>query len=280
MPFIVGTRRSGTTLLRLMLDAHPDLAIPPQTHFIPLVAERCKTASDPRSAFLETLATHPRWPNFHLDRHVLDDRVAAIDPFDVGEALRAFYRTYAERFGKWRWGDKTPGYMGRMALIEDLMPEACFVHIIRDGRAVAVSLNEAWRPSGREKTAEEAAAWWMAKIVRARRQAGRLRSYVEIRYEELVLRSEPTLKSICDAIALAWDPAMLEYHTTARKRMAEVVVTTKAATVEEQLSRHLWTGSPPERSRIDRWKSEMSRSDRRDFERIAGDLLVELGYEI
>jgi hypothetical protein len=72
----------------------------------------------------------------------LAERVSGNEPFDLGESLRAFYGVYAERFGKPRWGDKTPNYVRRMSLIYGLLPEARFVHIIRDGRDLAPSTRD------------------------------------------------------------------------------------------------------------------------------------------
>ena len=73
-PFIVGAPRSGTTLLRLMLDAHSELAIPPETYFIPkaakrwqLAAKRRNRAADPVEEFYDTVVGHKRWTDFHLD---------------------------------------------------------------------------------------------------------------------------------------------------------------------------------------------------------------------
>jgi Sulfotransferase family len=281
VPFIVGVSRSGTTLLRLMLDAHPELAIPPETHFIPLVARNCADAANPRDCFIETVTSHLYWPDSHVDGQALTDSVAAIDPFNVGDALRSFYRLYAERFGKPRWGDKTPGYVHKMDLIQEFLPEAHFVHIIRDGRDVALSLNEAWRTSGRVKPIQEAAHWWMAKLSKARHQASELSFYLEIRYEDLVLESEATLRRICDFIDLPWNPLMLEYYKTAEERLAELVAfdRKKATNIEQRRAKHMWTTRPPEASRIGRWRTEMSASDRQEFEAIAGELLAELGYD-
>jgi hypothetical protein len=264
-----------------MLDAHPGLAIPSQTHFIPLAAAACQDAVNPMQAFVETLTSHLLWPNFHIDADILRERVAALDPFAVGDACRVFYQLYAERFGKPRWGDKTPGYVNRMELIQELLPEAHFIHIIRDGRDVALSLNEAWRPSGRVKPVQEAATWWMSKISKARRQAKGLSFYQEVSYESLVLDTEATLRRICAFVDLPWHPLMLRYYQTAADRLAEITAFdhSKAATVEQLHVRHAWTTKPPEASRIGRWRTEMSASDRQEFEAIAGEMLAELGYD-
>src|SRR5438552_14137884 len=105
-PFVVGVARSGTTLLRVMLDAHPDLAIPHETHFLPSVLALGSDAS--RSEVFRVVAGCETWPDLALDAGDYRGAIETIDPFDAGEALRAFYRLYAARFGKTRWGDKTP----------------------------------------------------------------------------------------------------------------------------------------------------------------------------
>jgi Sulfotransferase family len=266
-PFIVGVGRSGTTLLRLMLDAHPDLAIPPETTFIPHVVETCQDAADPWSCFVETLTSHRRWADSHVDGYALKERVAAIRPFSMSDALRAFYTLYAERFGKPRWGDKTTKYLLEMRLIQKLLPEARFIHLIRDGRDVALSVRDVRRVSN---SVSDSAAWWVAKIMEARRQATELPFYMEVRYEHLVLDSEATLRKICAFIDLPWDPLMLHYYHTAKDRLAE--------SVTHGRRKHAWTTKPPEASRIGRWRTEMSASDRQAFERIAGEMLAQLGY--
>src|SRR5713101_1771820 len=113
-PFVVGVMRSGTTLLRLMLDAHPELAIPGETWFIPEIAKACRESLDPRATFLTTLTGQQRWPIFQVDERRLAERLAGIDPFDVGAAFRAFYQLYAQRLAKTRWGDKSPSYLKHM----------------------------------------------------------------------------------------------------------------------------------------------------------------------
>jgi hypothetical protein len=102
-----------------------------------------------------------------------------------------------------------------------------------------------------------------------------------VRYEDLVLDSEATLRKICAFIDLPWDPLMLQYYTTAEERLAELVTADgrRQLCVEERRAKHAWTSQPPESSRIGRWRTEMSASDRREFEAIAGEMLAELGYD-
>ncbi len=85
-PFVVGAPRSGTTLVRMMLDAHPELAIPPETYFIPKAVRRWRRADDPLRAFHRTLTRHERWGDFHLDPATLEQRLRAARPAEAGEA--------------------------------------------------------------------------------------------------------------------------------------------------------------------------------------------------
>lgn len=156
-PSIVGTGRCGTTLLRLMLDAHPDLAISPETHFIPHVAAARAGSPNPAVTFIKAVVGSRTWGDLHLDSQALGEAVRRLEPFTVGEALRLIYRLYAACFGKARWGDKTPIYFSQMSLIHRLLPEARFVHIIRDGRDVALSHSGLWFGPRLE---EDPATWW------------------------------------------------------------------------------------------------------------------------
>jgi hypothetical protein len=269
-----------------MLDAHPELAIPPETQFIPLAARNCESSRDPSKSFERTLTSHLHWQDFHIPRELFRERVNGIVPFRLGDALRTFYRIYAERFGKRRWGDKTPRYVLDMELIQRLLPEVHFIHVLRDGRDVALSvIRERKRPSFSPQAMSDAirkgAEHWVGKITEARRQADILRFYREVRYEDLVLDSESTLKGICEFIELPWNDVMLEYYKTAEQRLAELVTFNprKVKSIEEHRARHSLTRRAPDASRIGRWKKEMNNSDRQTFEAIAGAILSELGYE-
>jgi Sulfotransferase family len=85
--FIVGFGRSGNTLLRLMLDSHPALAIPPESDFIPVVAD-----APSADVFLERLFGHWRMRDLQVDTDAIAHDVRRLRPFGVAEALRVVYR--------------------------------------------------------------------------------------------------------------------------------------------------------------------------------------------
>ena len=280
-PFVFGAARSGTTLLRLMLDSHPQLAIPPETHFIPHVAR--KEPSSP-SAFLSVVTGSPRWGDWHLDEEELRGSLEALDPFTNGEALRVFYRAYAARFGKPRWGDKTPAYATHLLLIEELLPEAAFVHLIRDPRDVVASVLSADVPWWGTGGAREAAERWRDRVGTARHQGSRCRHYLEARFEELIHHPEQTLRRMCGFVGLPWDPEMLAYTERATDRLSELGSLPypggkRMAPGSERRALHSLTTQPPLASRIGTWEKRLSATDVRDIEKVAGDLMTEFGYE-
>ncbi len=285
-PFVVGATRSGTTLLRLMLDSHPELAIPLETHFVPDLIDAAGDLTRGASAerLADVMISHRRWGDFRLDAGELRERLQRLERPDPGNAARAFYALYAEHQGKPRWGDKTPGYGKHMQKIEEALPEARFVHLIRDGRDVALSiLNQSFGPSSVEKAAEK----WKYRIEMGRNEARGLSHYLEVRYEDLVLDTERTLRGICEFCELPWDPAVLTYHERAEERLQEKARDLPPSRPGRsprpaalRLASHALAKEPPRADRVDRWRTEMSAADRAAFEEVAGELLNELGYEV
>jgi hypothetical protein len=284
-PFICGVARSGTTLLRLMLDAHPHLAIPPETHFLPDLISRMETLDDPAPAdALAPIRDQREWEDFGFTESELLDRFGALEPLSATTVARSFFEAYAERHGKRRWGDKTPMYVKRMATIEAVLPEARFVHLIRDGRDVALS--RARRGFGKNAGGRRAGQRWRRRILAAREQSQRLPHYLELRYEDLIEDPEGILRRVCDFVKLDYDPAMLRYHERAADRMAEMARDLpgrdgeSVRPAEERMAAHAMTQKPPSASRIGVWRTEMSAEDAAEFENAAGDLLAELGYPV
>jgi hypothetical protein len=283
-PFVVGVGRSGTTLLRLMLDAHPALTIPPETHFAPeLISAAGKRRAKPER-LAEIVVSQRQWGDFGLDEAELRRRFEALDPLQAGAALRAFYGLYAERCGKPRWGDKTPIYVEHMREIEAALPEARFIHLIRDGRDVALSRIR--RALDEPPPASRIARSWKQRIAAARKQARRSDHYTELRYEDLVAEPEPTLRHVCELIELDYDPAMLDYHRTAGERLSEIAGDLPARDGKalrpgsERIAAHALATEPPRPDRAGAWREEMAPADVAAFEAEAAGLLEELGYEL
>jgi len=287
MPFVVGAPRSGTTLLRLMLDAHPALAIPPETGFLRQAARLQGEGDALRDALFTLLTQHPaevpNWADFGLDAGALRAALDAIAPFDVAEGVRAFYRLYAARFDKRRYGDKTPLYCLHLAELEALLPEAHFVHLVRDGRDVALSLRDTWFAPARD--AEGLARHWVDWVSTARRTGARARRYLEVRYEELVEKPQPVLEQICAFVDLPFDAALLRHHERAAERLAEHRERrrrdgTLALSLDARRGQQRRTLGPPDASRVLAWRREMAADERARFDSVAGPLLRELGYEV
>jgi Sulfotransferase family len=282
VPFVVGMNRSGTTLLRMMLDAHPRLTIPPETHFVPDLIKACRQPGASPETALAAMKSAREWGDFGFSDEEMLERLRR-RRLKPGAAVRTFYEAYMAQQGKPRWGEKTPTYVQRMPLIQGALPEARFVHVIRDGRDVALSVLDR---TVRELTAADVARRWQKKINKARTDAPRLRHYIEVRYEDLILDTEPVLRRVCEFIELDFDPAMLDYHERSSDRLGEMARAlpgdgrAQHLSVERRMATHAMTTKPPSADRVARWRTQMSGDDRGAFEAVAGDLLAELGYPV
>ncbi len=287
MPVILGAPRSGTTLLRFMIDAHPDVAIPPETGFLVQGTQFIGTGDDLRQEFFETITAFPpgvaAWPDFGIPKETFRHIIKRIEPFSVSEGYRAFYRAYAERFGKPRWGDKTPMSCLHLDTIESVLPEAHFIHLIRDGRDVALSWRQTWFSPGNamEVLAEE----WARCVSTARAQGAHCQHYLEVRFEDLIRNPVTVLIKICGFLQLPYTAQMLEYHVGVPGRLTEHRARVAAngeilVSQATRLKQQVLTMQPPQRSRIQAWKHTMDPDERERFARLAGDLLNVLGYEV
>ncbi len=285
VPFIVGVGRSGTTMLRLMLDAHPELTIPPETHFVPDLIDAIEGGASPEQA-VEVMTAVRQWGDLHTEPDEVLARWRELDSFEAGPALRAFYEIFPARMGKPRYGEKTPAYVKSMIKIEGVLPEARFIHVIRDGRDVALSR---WKRTLGDKDpapASKVAETWARRIRRAQRHGSKVSHYLELRYEDLVTDTEPNLRKICEFLELDWDPVVLTYYEHAADRMAEMARDLPATDGKptrpgsERMQAHAMTQKPPDPSAMYRWKEKMKPEDVAEFDAAAGDLLSELGYEV
>jgi Sulfotransferase family len=263
---ILGVSRSGTTLLRVMLDRNSQLAVPDESFFIPLLADRHVLHVD-ADDFLDDvrrLETVREW-GVPLDKL----RARLTDGMPIGRAIAAIYEVYAEERGKSRWGDKTPMYMRHLLLLRRLFPAAQYVHLIRDGRNAAVSFLSmpagiAFQTWAHPRSVAGFACLWRTEVAAARRLGRRLgpERYLEVRYEDLVADAKAELRRICAFAALPYDRAMTDYGGSESEGRAH----------QQSLKRPLTPG-------LRDWRMQMSAQDAGAFESVAGDLLRELGYE-
>lgn len=261
-PVIVGVPRSGTTLLRLMLDAHPELAIPPETGFLMEPQIAGATAADVIARLMMDYPVGaPAWRDFGIERDVF---LRSVQRLHAGarlpDILRLFYRLYADKHAKPRSGDKTPLYVMHMRTVAAVLPETRFVHIVRDGRDVALSWSKTWFAPSRDLP--ELVGRWAAMIRHARAEADGL-LYLEVRYEDLIREPAATLARICRFIELDYAGEMLSYYRRSADRLSEhgdrfaadgALIVSHAQRLQQQ-----WrTGFPPLQERIDAWRTDMS----------------------
>jgi hypothetical protein len=285
MPIIVGAPRSGTTLLRFMLDSHPDLAIPPETGFLSIADRLTGTGDALRRDFFEAVRTFPAeapgWNDFGLADDLFWAALLEVGPFAAADGFRAFYRTYAARFGKSRWGDKTPMYCLHLSTIEAVLPEARFIHLIRDGRDVALSLREMWFSPG--PSIEAQAVHWRHCVSTARQQGAQCRQYLEVRFEALIRDPERVLRTIGEFLDLPYSPEMLTYHRRTPERLEEHRDRRRvdgSLLVSHAVACGSSRGDPHAAAIANRrLEKRMSADEQRRFTAVAGALLIELGYE-
>ena len=247
-----------------MLNAHRDVAVPPESRF---VVELWTGAELVRAReLLPKLAAHPRFQAWDLPIEMVEHELNGLDEVPYATALEAPYRAYARVNGKPRWGDKTPRYVEHIPLLARLWPEARFVHLVRDGRNVALSYADV--PFG-PKTVVRAADLWAGRV-RMGLVAGRAlggERYLEIRYEDLVDDAEGEAKDLCDFLGLDFDSGMLDYTERARGAVLPRAKKYNPHVAERPISK------------VRSWEESMPPAHVEVFEAVAGDVLSELGYE-
>jgi hypothetical protein len=260
--FIVGSARSGTTFLRLALNAHPDIAVPPESRFI---TELYKGDEVEVESFLDALQRHKRFSAWKLPIETVRREFHGNAFMKYPDAIRSTYNAYAAHHGKSRWGDKTPRYVLNIPQLARLFPDARFIHLIRDGRDVALSYADV--PFGPKNVAKAAAIW--AKRVGAGLRDGRALEpgrYLEVMYADLVEDNEAQIRDISEFIDVEFDPAMLDPDKAKEGALARAEsynpnVTAKAI------------------KHVRDWQTDMPPDQVEVFEAIAGDVLGELGFE-
>jgi hypothetical protein len=145
--FIVGSGRCGSTLLRLMLSSHSRIHIPVETNFIEDLVQELPLSKPLAPAEIERalaiMTSHRRWRYMEIPPDELRSWAGALETPKLADIINLVYQHHLQLVGKQRFGDKTPYYIRIIPQLAALYPGAKFIHLIRDGRDVAISYIDA-----------------------------------------------------------------------------------------------------------------------------------------
>jgi protein-tyrosine sulfotransferase len=261
-PVVVGgAGRSGTTLLRVILDSHRNICCGPESNLFlphPVTKDWLRTVSK----------------LFDLDYNALVPLRRASP--SQAEFIDRFFEMYCEVTGKPRWAEKTPRNVRVLDFLFAHFPRAKFVHVIRDGRDTACSLrthpnhkvvNGQIVPVTTRNPFDLCIRRWLNDVRAGLEYSGRP-GYVELRYEKLVANPEPALREFFAQLDEPWDASVLDFHSQ-RSPSREL----------ERMPQNPGASQPLYASAVGRWRRDMSRQEAELFKQMAGSVLVELGYE-
>ncbi len=262
-PILVGgCSRSGTTLLGAMLGWGEGRLTVPEANFKWELYASGAVDQDmvDLSRARELLAGDPKFALWGIAPVTGRGRM----PF--GELMSLLVERHAAALGASAhvaWIDHTPGNIRFVPTWRRVLPEARFVHMIRDGRAVAASvLPLDWGPN----TATEAARHWALQVAAGLAAAGALGPDLvhTVRYEDLILKPERTLKLVCDFAGIEYDDQMVDQRDYALPAYTA--------------GQHGLVLSRPDPGRVEAWRDVLRPAQVRAFERLTGELLDLLGY--
>lgn len=296
-PIIIGgDGRSGTTLLSVILDSHPELSVGPELHFngkrIPNLGPAVLEALEE----LEKLAGGSQAPLFEkrpemkptvqyvnrilragidnttlrqITQDVMRRRGNDLDSFEDRCALvRALGEHNAHTDGKMRWGFKIMREIRNLDKYASTWPDATYIHIIRDGRDVAASQISEHGSWGYDDIAKAASGW--RSVIESARATARSVRYVEVRYEDIVLRPETTIRELLEFLHVPWDVAVLEHAAHGHSLFDSSV----RHPSKDQVAQ------PINDSALGRYIRDLSSEQIASFEDVAADTLKDLGYVI
>jgi hypothetical protein len=272
--FIVGVNRSGTTLLRLILNAHPRIAIPEEiNYFNPWIdahwAERAPNVEGFRRRvhwYLHEKLPPGVLPGIDL-KPLEDEIVARADVYDWRAVYEGALASWAGRHEKARWGEKTPGNLFYVDTLRTMFPEAQFLHLVRDPRAGVQSMQNTsffggdvainalnrrkYLREGLHRDATMPSGQWM-----------------RVRYEDLLRAPEATVRTLCDFLGEEFTPSMLTYYERAEQYMNPA-----AANGHNQAARR-----PIDASKADAWRDRLTPVEAARIESLCRHEMDALGY--
>jgi hypothetical protein len=267
--YIIGTERSGSNLLRVILNAHSKIDIPHPLHickyFCNLTVGYGDIAQDgPRRKLVRDILRLKRVHIYPWDVQIDAERVVR-ESTDLLSITAAIYDQHLEASEKHRWGNKSTFMVHHVAAAIKLDPEARFIWLVRDPRDVAAS--------SRRSVFSPCHPWLTARLW-ASQQAEALRqeqafpdAVLRVHYEDLTQRAEPTIRSICSFLDEDFQPGLMSHHQTPAAQ--------KGAALSESWKN---TGGPILKTNSGKYRAELGTHEIALVESAAGQMMQELGY--
>ena len=264
--FIIGSPRSGTTWLQLMLGAHPQVCATTELRLFNKYVSPWMEAWKGESLLNEEgkhyLGLPVLWTEAEFHRLLR------------GFLEQAYNKVFAAKPHATHVLDKHPDYSAFVEDIHFFIPQARFIHVIRDGRDVAVSLAAAGRQMGwfARKALPDYGAFWKGEVLAARKARDYKGCYLEVRYEELLAAPAAVLAAVLRFCELSasdeWVAQAVEKH---RFENLKRLRPTPEAGVKAPEGHY-------RQGEAGGWRREFTGLERYLFDQVAGDLLRELGY--
>jgi len=276
--FILGNPRSGTSLFRIILNAHPNIVIPPESGFVQWWYPKYKDwsivdcTSVKIAEYITDLLSSKKIESFGIDADALENYIVKSQPQTYAALSACVYFFYGNKKEVKVWGDKNNYYIRHIALLKEIYPKAKFVHLVRDGRDVACSYKELsenlekdalYRPklSSEIKTIAEE---WQTNNKKIANQI-KDHEHITIRYEDVVLNFDETIKSVLAFLKLPWSSLVSHYY----ELNDESAITLK------------WkekTLKPLDKNVVGRFIKDLTNEEITAFDEIASDCLRKFRY--
>ncbi len=280
--FIVGRGRSGTTLLARMLTRHPELPVAPEGFFAMSLYHKYRSGPfDARriEAFCRDLVREERMRRWGLDVERLRTRLVEREGrLDYQQVCLEVYAAYAEdalglRTPMWV-GDKNPHYALLIQRLDQLFPQAHYIHITRDYRDNVLSYIEA--PFDLNNPAALAERWkqYNTEILKISRSAPE--RFLWLRYEDLVVQPVHELTRICRFLSVEYDAAMLAFAAADTRAAAESLAPARKGKARREAR---GVRSPLDPSLSQRWQRYLSEKVIRRIDSICGEFAARFGYQ-
>jgi hypothetical protein len=286
--FILGNPRSGTSLFRLMLNAHPQIISPPECGFLHWWFSKYKdwcsndNTSDRVLEFLADVKSSKKIEDWNLDFDNLKQKIKTHNPKNYAELVELVYLLFAEQKGKVPSivADKNNYYINHLNDLKEIWPDAKYILVVRDGRDVACSYlnmeklltNSPYKPK-LSTDIKTIAKEWLANNQNILNFSESLHEnqFMAIRYEDFVTESELYLTKVCNFLGLNFESNMLDYFIKNAKQQDEPTSTLdwKKKTLEK-----------PDENNIGKYKIELQKESVEEFNTIAKEILQKFNYEI